>query len=67
MARIDFVCTSAHLGEGINRDGPTITLNEQRWAYCSRGGVLGHTWERIAPLTVDELAIKGHHATHIAI
>jgi hypothetical protein len=67
MAKIQFVCNSAHQGEDVNRDGPAITLNESLWAYCSRGGLTGHVWQRIEPTTLDELAVASHHSTPIAI
>jgi hypothetical protein len=67
MARIEFICTSAHEGEDINRDGPAITLNEHLWAYCSRGGLTDHVWQRIAPTTLDEIAIASHRHTAIEI
>ena len=67
MAKIDFICASAHTGEDINRDGPAITLNDRLWAYCSRGGISGHLWQRIEPTTLDELAIASHRPAPLAI
>ena len=67
MAKIEFICASAHQGEDVNRDGPAITLNEKLWAYCGRGGISGHAWQRIAPTTLDELAIASHRPTPLAI
>lgn len=66
MATIEFICGSAHQGEDITRDGPAITLNEDRWAYCLRGGRTGHVWKRIAPATIEELAISRHRYTAVA-
>jgi hypothetical protein len=59
-ARIEFVCAVNHNGEDISRDGPTITLNEKAWAYCSRGGFDKHRWERIPPQSISELRVKAH-------
>jgi hypothetical protein len=67
MASIEFVCGSGHPGENINRDGPTITLHEGRWAYCRRGGVDGHSWEQVTPTTIAELTIGWHRASEATI
>ena len=67
MARIEFVCGAAHQGEDVNRDGPAITLNGHLWAYCPRGGITGHVWMRIAPATLEEIAISSHHRTAVAV
>jgi len=46
--------------------GISIPL-ERLWAYCAHGGITGHVWERIAPTTLDELAVARHRPAHIAI
>ena len=67
MASIEYVCGSAHQSENINRDGPTITLHEKRWAYCPRGDVDDHSWGQVTPTTVEALAIGWHRAREVTI
>lgn len=59
---IRFICAMAHSGEDINRDAPTITINERLWAYCPRGGITGHAWQSITPMTIDQLEVGLHNA-----
>jgi len=34
--------------------GPTITLNDQKWAYCRLGGAGEHAWRMPDELTAAE-------------
>ena len=51
--RIRFVCTSHPTRV------PTVTMYEQRWAYCPGGyiaAVKGHFWTAVQPTGVTEVA-----------
>jgi hypothetical protein len=61
-ALIEFVCSATHAGEDANTEGPTITLHEDRWAYCRGGGRTRHTWTRITPTPFSEVVL-GQHRT----
>lgn len=50
-ALIEFVCTAQH----DRRGEPSVTREQDSWAYCSSGAGEGHTWTRINPTAVEEL------------
>lgn len=57
MPKVMFVCTAEHQGETApNRDGPTITLHEGKWAFCIRGGCERHAWWRFHRRTSTRLS-----------
>jgi hypothetical protein len=58
VAKIQFVCASAHIGaDASGPDGPTITIHEGGWAYCLRGATADHTWQHIEPMSVEAISI----------
>ena len=54
MAKVSWICVSEHVGEQLMLPGPTITLNDQMWAYCRLGGAGEHAWRRADELTSVE-------------
>jgi hypothetical protein len=66
VALIEYVCDAKHVGEYVNRDGPTITLVDGAWAHCERGGSERHSWEHIQPTALGALHVGAQdHAAHL--
>ena len=64
-ARIGWVCVAEHAGEQLMLlPGTTVTIEQQRWAYCRTGATDRHQWRAVEALTPDELAQFGPSAEY---
>ena len=50
-ALIEYVCVAQH----ACREEPSVTREQDSWAYCSSGAGDGHHWTRIDPTPVESL------------
>jgi hypothetical protein len=61
-ALIEFVCIANH----PRHSDPSITVEQQAWAYCAAGGGDGHEWTRIDPTAVETLrSHNGNGRSHL--
>lgn len=61
-ALIEFVCIATH----VRRSDPSITLEQQAWAFCAAGAGDGHQWTRIDPTAVETLRSRpGNGRPHL--
>ena len=48
-AMIEFVC----IGKHESRGDPSVTVEQNAWAYCASGAPEGHDWTKIEPTAVE--------------
>lgn len=61
-ALIEFVCIADH----GKRSGPSVTVEQRAWAYCSSGGNEDHRWTRIDPTAVETIRSRpGNGQPHL--
>jgi hypothetical protein len=63
-AEVDWICVADHSGEQLPLlSGATVTMNDNKWAYCRVGATSGHTWRSPDSLTAEELERCGPPAS----
>ena len=56
--RVHFECVAPRHRARPHDDVSDLTFHLGRWAYCRAGRTLGHTWERIPPISYGDLKAR---------